>query len=96
MDVDYQAKVVADKGSTVNMRANPSTKADVLKAVRVGSVVGVEEEYNGEWAKINYENTRGYMMRKFLVPYTDSRITIKLEKDVALALLSELQNAIGA
>ena len=96
--VDYQATVVAGTGSTVNLRSNPSTNAKVLKAVPVGAVVDVLEEYNETWSKINSDGTVGYMMRKFLKkndePIPGQKVTLLLDKDVALALYAALQDAV--
>ena len=66
MDVMYQAMVTAVSGRTVNLRANPSEKARVLKSVPVGAEVDVLEETDATWAKIYWNGLQGYMMRKFL------------------------------
>ena len=61
----YQAKVYAESGSTVRMRATASSSARVIKEIPVGEIVDVIEE--GEnWDKIGYEGSVGYMMSKFL------------------------------
>lgn len=97
MLVDYQAVVIADSGTTVNLRKSPSTKASVQKTVRVGTVVEVTEEYDDEWAKVNTDGLTGYMMRKFLEaadhPATD-KVTLTLDYDVALALYWALQSIV--
>lgn len=61
----YQAKVYAESGSTVRMRATASSSARVIKEIPIGEIVDVIEE--GEnWDKIGYEGSVGYMMSKFL------------------------------
>lgn len=61
----YQAKVYAESGSTVRMRATASSSARVIKEIPIGKIVDVIEE--GEnWDKIGYEGSVGYMMSKFL------------------------------
>ena len=97
MNVNYKAIVVADSGSTVNQRSNPTINASILKAVPVGTVVGVTEECNDEWAKINVQGTVGYMMRKFLQKTNSDnpeQVSIFLDKNVALALYAALQSVV--
>ena len=61
----YQAKVYAESGSTVRMRATASSSARIIKEIPIGEIVDVIEE--GEnWDKIGYEGSVGYMMSKFL------------------------------
>jgi len=50
--VDYDAKVIAQQGNTVNMRSNPSTNARVIEAVRIGTIVHVLGEEGDGWAYI--------------------------------------------
>lgn len=68
--VQYQAKVVAESGSTVNMRKSPDRSSEVLYRVPLGTIVDV---YFGdaEWHEIKYKNQHGYMMTKFLSPIID-------------------------
>lgn len=62
-----KALVVADQGSTVNLRAQPSMTAAVLVQVPIGSEVDLYDE-GDEWSKISYNGQNGYMMTKFLIP----------------------------
>lgn len=97
MPVDYKAVVTADNGTTVNLRQGPSTSTSVQKAVRVGTIVDVTEEYNGEWAKVKTDGLTGYMMRKFLRETADSvseQVTITLDYDLAAALLAALRSVV--
>lgn len=66
----YKARVVADSGSTVNMRKGPSMNYDIITRINIGDVVDV---YGGdaEWQKIYYNGQYGYMMTKFLAPLPD-------------------------
>lgn len=76
-DVDYgkggdakveAAKVVLPsgaKGDTVNLRSAASTKAGILMRVPVGSAVDVIED-SGQWCKIRYDGTTGWMMSNYL------------------------------
>jgi uncharacterized protein YgiM (DUF1202 family) len=65
----YQAKVVAESGSTVRMRERASSGAEVLKSIKLNEIVDVVEELD-DWKKIIYNNQTGYMMSKFLVKVT--------------------------
>jgi len=40
-ELNYSAKVVAQSGATVNMRANPNTNATILEPIRIGTIVQV-------------------------------------------------------
>lgn len=62
----YKAKVVAEKGKTVNMRKNPSTSSGVLLEVKIGETVDVLDVLDG-WSEIAYRGNRGYMMSKYLL-----------------------------
>ena len=70
-EVNYMAKVVAASGSTVNLRAQPSTDAQKLYAVPVGNTVQVIAE-STDWCQIIYGQQTGYMMRKFLEKATSA------------------------
>ena len=94
----YDAKVVAEKGSTVNMRNNPSTNASVLKAIRIGTIVHVIEEENG-WSKIEADGMSGYMMSKFLQKVdeetTDDTVAVIISKEAARELFAALGTSLG-
>lgn len=61
------AVVYAEKGSTVKMRAKPSTKCRLYWDVPIGSEV-ILEEWGDEWSRIIWAGQEGYMMSKFLIP----------------------------
>ena len=65
ISVSYQAKVVADSGSTVRMRSAPSKEASVSATISLGTIVDVVEEAEG-WCGIIYNGQKGYMMNQFL------------------------------
>lgn len=65
LKVLYQAKVVAESGSTVRMRSEASSSSSTLAKVPLETIVDVVEELNG-WKQIVYEGKTGYMMDEFL------------------------------
>lgn len=65
ISVSYQAKVIADSGSTVRMRSAPSKEASVSATIALGTIVDVIEEVEG-WCGIMYDGQKGYMMSQFL------------------------------
>ena len=65
ISVNYQAKVIADSGSTVRMRSAPSKEASVSATIALGTIVDVVEEAEG-WCGIVYNGQKGYMMSQFL------------------------------
>lgn len=97
IDVNYDAKVTAEKGNTVNMRNNPSTNASVIKAIRIGTVVHVVGEDDSGWSKIETDGTTGYMMSKFLqkINDDDDTIVVILSKEAARELFAALGTSLG-
>ena len=60
-----RAVVVADSGSTVNMRAGANMNKRILKRIPLGEKVEILTP--GEtWAHVKYGNLTGYVMAKFL------------------------------
>lgn len=59
------AVVVADTGSTVNLRREPRLRGSLIARVPLGSYVTIISP-GEEWAKISWNNFTGYMMAKFL------------------------------
>lgn len=60
-----KAVVVAQSGSTVNMRVSPSLKARLITRIKLGEVVDITSP-GEEWCGIEYNHFKGYMMAKFL------------------------------
>ena len=97
----YEAIVTAEKGSTVNLRQNPSMNATVLAKIPLKTIVEVLEEIDNEWAKIKYNDIIGYMMRQFLVkdepqpePEPEPIDTIEVPRDQLQALRDQLAAAL--
>ena len=64
------AMVVADKGSTVNMRKKPDINSPLVERVPIGTIVDILD-YGADWCKIAYTDSAkarwvGYMMTQFL------------------------------
>ena len=59
------AVVVAESGSTVNLRRTPSLKGALIKRVPLGTTVNVVTP-GEDWCEITLGNYKGYMMAKFL------------------------------
>lgn len=98
----YDAKVVAEKGNTVNMRNNPSTNASILKAVPIGTIVQVIEDNNNGWSKIETDGKSGYMMSKFLqkvdgeaATEDDDTVVVIISKQAARELFAALGTSLG-
>ena len=60
-----KAVVVAQSGSTVNLRAEPSLKGRLITRVKLGEVVSIISP-GEEWCSVTYDRFKGYMMAKFL------------------------------
>lgn len=65
------AVVIAESGSTVNLRRTPDRNGALVERVPVGTVVEVLEKLDG-WMQIRYANRTGYMMAQFLRLMDDS------------------------
>ena len=91
------ATVIADSGSTVNMRAKAKSSAALVERVPLGARVEVLGTC-GSWTKVKFGSRTGYMMTKFLTAEIDQepdedltleeRVT-RLERRVALLEASD-------
>ena len=95
------ATVIAESGSTVNMRTKAKTSAPLIERVPIGArveVLGI----CGSWTKVKFGSRTGYMMSKFLIAEDEQepdedltleeRVT-RLEKRVAM--LEAYDGAVG-
>ena len=85
------ATVIADSGSTVNMRTKAKSSAALVERVPIGArveLLGIV----GSWTKVKFGSRIGYMMTKFLTaeetPEPDEDLTLeervtRLERRVA-------------
>ena len=90
------AKVVAESGSTVKMRAKPSTLCRLYWDVPVGSDV-IMTEYGEKWSAIIWAGRSGYMMTKFLRIDSGDMYTViipNLTEEQAEELCKAWENAI--
>ena len=97
VEVLYEARVTAASGRTVNLRANPSDTATVLKTVPVGSSVDVLDDADPTWAKIRWMYYDGYMMKKFLVKETPAETyeALKEARDSLAHALAIIEGLMG-
>jgi hypothetical protein len=97
------ATVVAQSGSTVRMRATPSTTDRLYWDVPIGAVVPVSGHQDG-WSRIAYGGRVGWMQDKYLL--TDNAapeqpqeagdtVTLTLPRNVAETLRDALQGVLG-
>lgn len=87
------AKVVAQSGSTVNMRSAPSKSAQLIAQVPIGTIVDVYEK-GDEWCKIGYKGSTGYMMTKFLefqdTPSGDTVVVSKADLETIYMMVGKM------
>lgn len=76
----FQGKIVANSGSTVNMRASASTSSAKIVAMPIGSTVDVTKELDG-WYEIIYNGKSGYVMSKFCEKIQTSDAQVNQEKN---------------
>ena len=51
----------------LNVRSEPSTSGNKLGLLPAGTIVDYVEDYDSEWAVINYDGTQAYVSKQFLV-----------------------------
>ena len=95
------ATVIADSGSTVNMRTKAKSTAALVERVPIGARVEILGTC-GSWTKVKFGSRTGYMMTRFLIAEDDQepdedltleeRVT-RLEKRVAM--LEAYDGAVG-
>ena len=95
------ATVIADSGSTVNMRTKAKSSAALVERVPLGARVEVLGTC-GSWTKVKFGSRTGYMMTKFLTAEMDQEPDedLTLEERVArlerrVALLEASDGAVG-
>ena len=93
------AIVIAEKGSTVNMRRSPSINSPLVERVPIGETVTVLTR-GEDWSQIKWTRYVGWMMSKFLLFDDDVpeeggyTVTISgLTKEEAQAIKAEYPNA---
>lgn len=83
--VDYNGKgedvkpmqtmyVTSDDGNPVRVRAKPSTSAETIKKLPVGTRVNAGEAENG-WREIAFDDDNGWMMSRFLTTVSPTPTT---------------------
>lgn len=59
--------------SALNFRPEPTTSSSVICTIPLGTIVTITS-ITGEWGKIKYNNTEGWINLQYVVPYDDSHI----------------------
>lgn len=70
MDIIYYAKVTT-AGGALNLRSEPRSGKNILCEIPFGTEIGVAEETNADWAKVQYGDTVGYAARAYLTKTGD-------------------------
>ena len=107
METPYQAKVTAESGNTVNLRAKPDKKSTIIARAHLGETVTVLDELD-EWDQVSYQGKTGYMMTKFLRSEQDetgkepdgetvtvSRADLETWADVLEEMARDIRDALG-
>ncbi|HDK7160545.1 TPA: SH3 domain-containing protein [Clostridium botulinum] len=64
-DKRFGTVYLSDKYSTLNVRKNAGTNSSVISSLAYGSKVEILSS-SGEWYKINFKNTTGYVYSKYI------------------------------
>ena len=93
------AVVVADSGSTVNLRATPG--GDLVERIPVGAVVSVSAQQDG-WVRVSHEGKSGWMKAEFLrvgsadgLSDSGESVQITLPRSLAGQLRDALDSVLG-
>lgn len=89
------AVVTAESGSSVKMRAKPSTSSGVYWDIPVGATV-ILLEREEDWSHIRYGTKTGYMMTKFLQVQGEAKAELIVEKQRLADAYALLENALKA
>lgn len=84
----YNAIVIADSGSTVRMRKQPTTDSATVVKVPLGQTVEVNESAQG-WAQVVWNDHTGYMMTKYLKAVEEPEDEANMSLATRVALLEE-------
>lgn len=89
LNTDMFATITANQGTTVKMRAKPSTSSSKYWDIPIGATVTVLEKGN-DWSKIQVGARVGYMMSQFLVfenapPANEDKMLYISEKELKKA-----------
>lgn len=94
MQTVIMATVVADSGSTVKMRATPSTDERRWWGVPVGTQVPVVTRQDG-WGRIAYNGHSGWMMEKYLFFADDTATQQPAQDGDVWEAISDLRNRLA-
>ena len=83
----YQAIIYSSNGNSINMRAQPSFSGEILYTLSPNTPILVVKKLNEWWSKVQYNQTSGFIMNKFL---------IKKDFDLNLLTLNKKQKLIEA
>ena len=64
---DTTPAAVYKTSDNLNVRSEPSTSGNKLGLLPAGTIVDYVEDYDSEWAVINYDGTQAYVSKQFLV-----------------------------
>lgn len=91
--------VTCTPGETVRLRRGPSTREDAIAKIPNGETVTAGPDNDG-WRAVTYQGKTGYMISKYLVPYsaesTGGTVSITLPRDLAEKLRDALLDVLGA
>ena len=79
--------------STVNFRAEPSTKAQLLDRIPQGTVLETEQ-VDAAWVRTLWQGKTGYVMAQYLTP--GQADTVALPRTLLESLREALNQALGA
>lgn len=91
--------VTCTPGETVRLRRGPSTREDAIAKIPNGETVTAGPDNDG-WRAVTYQGKTGYMISKYLVPYsaesTGDNVSITLPREMAERLRDALLDVLGA
>lgn len=71
LEAEYKPGKYMTTASALNFREEPTTSSQVICTIPLGTIVTITS-ISGEWGKISYNNTEGWINLQYVVPYDDT------------------------
>ena len=93
----YQAIIYSSTGNQINMRSQPSFSGKILYTLTPNTPILVIKKLNEWWSKVQYNQTSGFIMNKFLIKKDfDLNLLTLNKKQKLIEVKNKIQEALEA
>lgn len=93
----YQAIIYSSTGNQINMRSQPSFSGKILYTLSPDTTILVIKKLNEWWSKVQYNQTSGFIMNKFLIKKDfDLNLLTLNKKQKLIEVKNKIQEALEA